>query len=87
MKVRPVFGTMPILLACTSSAALGDATVWTNGNGLGGATLRETGADGVTVTETLAGSGQSGGVKRPDRAPATQEKTPLYLERSVKPLT
>ena len=39
------------------SAAFGDASVWSNGLGLGGATIRVTGVNGVTATRTLAGTG------------------------------
>lgn len=66
MKVQLVLRTTSILLFCISSAALGDATVWTNGNGLGGATLRATGADGATATATFTGLGQFGGLNSPD---------------------
>ena len=66
MKVKSVLRTMSIVLACNSTVALGDATVWTNGNGLGGATLRATGADGVTATATFTGTGQSEGLSSPD---------------------
>lgn len=66
MTARPALRTISIVLACTSSVALGDATVWTNGNGLGGATVRATGADGVTATDTLVGTALTGGVGSPD---------------------
>jgi len=34
-----------------------DATVWTNGNGVGGATVRVTGANGITAMQEFLGAG------------------------------
>jgi len=37
--------------------ALGDASVWSNGSGVGGATIRVTGVNGVTATRAVTGTG------------------------------
>ncbi|MDO8629938.1 MAG: hypothetical protein Q7R41_05545 [Phycisphaerales bacterium] len=60
--MRRAFSLTTVLLVvlCAPRNTQGDATVWTNGAGIGGATVRVTGADGVVSEQTITGSGTGG---------------------------
>jgi hypothetical protein len=58
-KTHAGFAVLLVAL-CVPLSALADATVWTNGAGLGGATIRVTGANRVTTDRALTGPAPGG---------------------------